>query len=67
VGGDARDGTRPVYFDGWQDTPVHRRERLGGEIAGPAIIEEFGSTLPLPPGFTARVDELGNVVVRREA
>ena len=65
--GDAREGTRPVYFDGWHDTPVYARDRLGGEITGPAIIQEFGSTLPIHPGFTARVDELGNVVVRREA
>jgi N-methylhydantoinase A len=65
--GDPRDGTRPVYFDGWHDTPVHARERLRGEIAGPAVIQEFGSTLPIHPGFTARVDELGNVVVRRDA
>ena len=56
-----------MYFDGWRDTPVYRRDRLGGEIAGPAVIQEFGSTLPLHPGFTARVDDLGNVVVRREA
>jgi N-methylhydantoinase A len=65
--GDARDGARPVYFDGWQDTPVYRRDGLSGEIAGPAIVQEFGSTLPLHPGFTARVDDLGNLVVSREA
>lgn len=64
-GGDAREGTRPVYFDGWHDAPVYRRERLGGEVAGPAVIQEFGSTLPLHPGFTARVDDFGNLVVRR--
>jgi N-methylhydantoinase A len=46
---------------------VYARERLraGHALAGPAVIEEFGSTLPLHPGFAARVDELGNVVVRR--
>jgi N-methylhydantoinase A len=65
--GDPRLGARPVYFEGWRDTPVYRRDRLSGEIAGPAVIQEFGSTLPIHPGFTARVDELGNVVVRREA
>jgi N-methylhydantoinase A len=63
--GDAREGTRPVYFDGWHDTPVYRRDGLTGEVAGPAVIQEFGSTLPIHPGFTARVDELGNLVVRR--
>jgi N-methylhydantoinase A len=65
--GDPRSSTRPVYFEAWHETPVYRRDRLSGEIAGPAVIEEFGSTLPIHPGFTARVDELGNVVVRREA
>ncbi len=68
AGGDARDGERPVFFgDRRHDAPVYRRERLGGEITGPAVIQEFGSTLPIHPGFTARVDELGNVVVRRGA
>ena len=65
--GDAREGTRPVYFDGWHETPVYARERLAGEVAGPAIVQEFGSTLPLHPGFTARVDDLGTPVVRRDA
>ena len=64
--GDARIGERRVHFgDRWHDTPVHARERLAGQIEGPAVIEEFGSTLPIHPGFTARVDALGNVVVRR--
>ncbi len=63
--GDAREGTRRAYFDGWHDTPVYRRDALAGEIAGPAVIQEFGSTLPIHPGFTARVDDLGNLVVRR--
>ena len=49
------------------DAPVYARERLGvgDEVSGPAVIEEFGSTLPVHPGFTARVDELGNLVVAR--
>jgi N-methylhydantoinase A len=34
-------------------------------VSGPAIIEEYGSTVPLHPGFTARVDPLGNLVVTR--
>ena len=32
---------------------------------GPAIIEEFGSTVPLHPGFNARVDEYLNMIVTR--
>ena len=62
------DGTRPLFVDGrWDEAPVYRRDalRAGDEVAGPAVIQEFGSTLPIHPGFAARVDALGNVVVRR--
>jgi N-methylhydantoinase A len=66
AGGDALIGHRRVFFgDRWHDTPVYARERLAGEVAGPAVIQEFGSTLPLHPGFAVRVDELGNLVVSR--
>jgi N-methylhydantoinase A len=64
--GRARTGTRPVAFEGERiDTPVYAREQLraGDVVAGPAIVEEFGSTIPIHPGFTARVDELANLVV----
>ncbi|QKG26593.1 hydantoinase/oxoprolinase family protein [Actinomadura verrucosospora] len=61
----ARTGTRPVHFGDWAETPVYRREKLapGDAVDGPAVIEEFGSTLPLHPGFTARPDPHGNLVV----
>ena len=29
----------------------------GTAVEGPAILEEFGSTVPLHPGFTARIDD----------
>ncbi|SEF50333.1 N-methylhydantoinase A [Thermomonospora echinospora] len=63
----ARTGTRRIYFDEWTDTPIYRRDRLlpGDVLQGPAVIEEFGSTLPLHPGFRARVDSYGNVEVTR--
>jgi N-methylhydantoinase A len=66
--GDAETRRRAVFYeDRRHDAPVYERERLGAgdEVAGPAVIEEFGSTLPVHPGFTARVDELGNLVVAR--
>lgn len=61
----ARTGTRPVHFDAWEETPVYRREKLapGDVVEGPAVIEEYGSTLPLHPGFTARLDPHGDLVV----
>jgi N-methylhydantoinase A len=64
--GDPLTGHRAVYFgDRRVETPIYARARLSGQIEGPAVIEEFGSTLPIHPGFTARVDALGNVVVSR--
>ncbi len=63
--------TREVCFeaaDGYVETPVLWRTDLppGTEVQGPAIIEEFGSTVPLHPGFTARIDEYLNIIVSRE-
>ncbi|MGC5010195.1 hydantoinase/oxoprolinase family protein [Streptosporangium sp. DT93] len=59
--------SREVFYDEWGPAPVHRRSGLpaGAEIAGPAVVEEYGSTLPLHPGFTATVDAFGNLEVRR--
>ena len=39
----------------WHEAPVYRRDRLraGDAITGPAVIQEFGSTLPIHPGFEA--------------
>jgi N-methylhydantoinase A len=67
----ARTGSRPVCFDarrGHLDTPVYARAalRTGDTVAGPAIVEEYGSTVPLHPGFRAQVDRLGNLVVTPE-
>ena len=62
--------SRPVCFDpaeGYVDTPVLWRPDLepGTVVAGPAIIEEFGSTVPLHPGFAARIDDFANIIVTR--
>jgi N-methylhydantoinase A len=68
AGNMATTGVRPVFFDGaWNDTPVVWRGDLGAgdEVRGPAIVEEYGSTVPVPPGVHAVVDRLGALVVRR--
>ena len=46
---------------------VHQRDDLapGDVVAGPAMIEEYGSTVPVHPGFAARVDPYLNLVVTR--
>lgn len=63
--------SRPVFFDeeaGRVDTPVLWRLDLapGTTFTGPAIVEEFGSTVPIHPGFAVRVDEYRNLIVTRE-
>ena len=35
-------------------------------VDGPAVVEEFGSTVPVHPGFRAAVDRFGNLLVRRQ-
>ena len=64
----ARTGTRQVFFDDWVEAGVYDRARLGAgdEVEGPAVLEEFSSTVPLHPGFTARVDGFGNLLIRRK-
>src|SRR5262249_17864471 len=50
---------RPVCFeDGYADTPIYHRTDLppGTTVTGPAVIEEYGSTIPVHPGYTATVD-----------
>jgi N-methylhydantoinase A len=61
---------RPVCFDpeqGYVDTPIAWRVDLapGTMLEGPVIIEEYGSTVPVHPGFGATVDDFGNLLVRR--
>ena len=61
---------RAVCFDaeaGYVETPVVQRDSLapGSRISGPVIVEEFGSTVPIHPGFEVRVDEYLNLIVTR--
>jgi N-methylhydantoinase A len=61
-------GNREVFFDdAWHRANLYERTRLraGDLVSGPAIVQEFGSTLPLGPGFSGRVDSAANVVVTR--
>lgn len=67
-GADPEAGTTSATFDGEaQSTSLLLRERLrpGHRQAGPALIEEPGSTTVVPPGFDATVDDHGNLLLRR--
>jgi len=61
---------RPVWFGGQaHDCPVWDRDRLpeGAQVRGPAIVEEFGATTVVPPGWRGTLDGHGNLRFEREA
>jgi N-methylhydantoinase A len=69
IAGDGRaalSAERSVWFEGgWRATRFYKRELLrpGDAIAGPAMITEYTAATLLPPGATAHVDGLGNLVI----
>jgi N-methylhydantoinase A len=73
-GGDvegARKGTRPALHresGGAFHWAVYERERLGATdaVCGPAIVEEPTATTLVPPGWTAEVDAVGNLVITNQ-
>ncbi|MCZ6679727.1 MAG: hydantoinase/oxoprolinase family protein [Candidatus Poribacteria bacterium] len=58
---------RRCYFGaeaGWLDVPILSRNALGGKPQkGPLIVEEYDTTILVPPHYTAARDEWGNVVI----
>jgi N-methylhydantoinase A len=65
---DSKLGSRSVVFEHEaHDTPVLLRSRLvpGDARDGPVVIEEDSSTAVVPPGYSVRVDEIGNLVIAR--
>jgi N-methylhydantoinase A len=65
----ASSGHRPVCLDSseWVDTEIYWRPDLapGQHLDGPAVVEDFGSTVPLHAGFWADVDTVGNLIITR--
>ena len=64
---------RPVYFGGtgWSDAAVYRFEALTGDdaVVGPAVVESAFTSIVIDPGYTARRDATGTLVIdmKREA
>ena len=54
------------YYDGqWHDIYIYDRDKLheGLVVPGPAIVGEMDSTTVVLPGFEARVDAVGNLLM----
>jgi N-methylhydantoinase A len=64
-------GSRKAYWKetGWLDCPLYERSALapGQAIAGPAVIQEYGSTVVVPRGWNCRADDYGNLILERKA
>jgi len=59
---------RTVWFGGaGNDCPVWERERLPERalVMGPAIVEEFGATTVVLPGWRGALDALGNIKLEK--
>ena len=57
---------RPIWFDGQvHATPIYVRAEIGpgASFAGPAVVEEFGSTTAIFPGQALRVDDYGIMLI----
>ncbi len=59
---------RPVFDGtGFADTPVYARAALrpGDAFDGPAVVEQYDATTYVAPGWSARTDEYGNLVMEQ--
>ena len=58
---------RPAYFSpasGFVPTPILGRDDIGAApVHGPAIIEQYDTTIVVPPGATAALDVSGSIVI----
>jgi N-methylhydantoinase A len=64
-----RPAPREAYFGpryGWHTTPVIHRPDLRVPRSRPCIVEEYGSTCVVPPGFTALLDDDGNIILNQD-
>jgi len=67
--GDPVIATREAIFDGkpYKTSILWRnRIRKGSQFSGPLIVEEESATTIVPPGYQARVDDLGNIIIKVE-
>ena len=66
---DARKGSREMFFyDRFYESEVWDRAKLptGSKVHGPAMIEEYASSTPVPPNHTAEIDKYHNILITRD-
>lgn len=64
-----QEASRSAYFGPQmgdrQARIIPRSGLLSGELAGPLVVEEFDTTVVVPPGWRAALDGYGNIVLSR--
>jgi N-methylhydantoinase A len=45
---------------------VRENLRAGNQFCGPAILSEYSATTIIPPGWGARVDAFGQILLKQE-
>jgi N-methylhydantoinase A len=63
-------GTRNIFFltqHGFLGCPIYTRESLGAgaTLTGPAVVEQYDSTVLVTPGWSGQVDSYGNLILQR--
>jgi N-methylhydantoinase A len=63
---DCRVHDTKFYYEGqWHDAVIYDRAKMhaGLAVPGPSIVSEMDSTTVILPGYEARVDEIGNLLI----
>ena len=57
--------SRVLFYGRWKLTAIFDRSRLraGNRIPGPAIVTEYSATTLIPPGWSGRMDRIGNLIL----
>lgn len=62
-------GSRQAYWrnSGWIDCPLYKRTELAVDqvVAGPVIVEEYGSTVVVAKDWDVRADAYGNLILKK--
>lgn len=59
---------REVFFEtdnGWRTVDVYDRNSVGKDNVGPALIEQYDSTIVVYPSWSFEPDRYGNLILRR--
>jgi N-methylhydantoinase A len=56
-----------IFEDESHEATVAHRDAIpsGERVAGPAVLEEYSSTLVIPPGWSGDVNEFGCVTLKK--